>query len=206
MAGAMNKIFAEAGLLDMGANCPIYFPSRDLTSSRDRILYGAYADIARLSDDPEYLADSIRRWFAYRSCPGNVVVHGARSVFLSPHIQQDEIAFADRRGTLCLRLVVRIAAMGVHRDNGRVVGNQIFAGESFHEPLLDVTLRRASVADTPPNFLKRGCGDGVNRITRGKMSPDLFIRPCGFELGHQVTGADHVLAQPANHFQRAAIH
>src|SRR6266550_24247 len=99
-----------------------------------------------------------------------------------------------------------VATVRIHGDDGRVVGYEIFAGEGFHKPLLDLTLGCAPIADAPSNFLKSSSGDGVNRIAGRKMSLDLLIRPGGFELRHQVTGADHVLAQPANHFQRTAIH
>ena len=46
-----------------------------------------------------------------------------------------------------VRLVVRIAGVGIHRHDRRIVGHQILAGERFHEPLLDLVLGGAAIAD-----------------------------------------------------------
>src|SRR2546430_14039948 len=159
MSCAMNEVISVAGLLDVSTHRLIYFPSSDLTARGDSFLHGLHSGIARLSDDLEYLAHSIRWCLAHESRPRDVVVHGFRRIFFGPHIQQDKIALTDRRGSFRLRLVVWVAAIGIHRDDGRVVRNQIFAGEGFHEPMLNVTFCCAAVADPPPDLLEKLCGE-----------------------------------------------
>ena len=206
MPGAMNEIFSEAGLFYMSADRSIDFPSSDLTFRGDSFLHGLHSGVARLRDDLEYLAHTIRWGLAHGSRPRNIVVHSVGRILLGPDIQQDEIALTDGGRSLFLRLVMRVAAVGIHGNDGRVVRNQIFTGESLHEPVLNVTLGCAAIADAATDLLEGGGGDGVNRIARSKVSLDLLLGPGSFELRHQVTGTDHVLAQPADHFQRAAVH
>src|SRR2546429_6130292 len=159
MSGAMNKVIPVAGLLDMSTHCLIYFPSRDLTSRGHSFLHRLHSGIARLGDDLEYLTHPIRRRLAHESRPGDVVVNGVGRILFGPHIQQDKIALTDRRGSFRLRLVVWVAAIGIHRDDAPGVRHQIFAGEGFPEPMLNFTFGCAAVADPPPDLLESLGGD-----------------------------------------------
>ena len=103
-----------------------------------------------------------------------------------------------------MRLVVRIAAVGVDGDDGRIVGHQIFAVESFHEPLLNFVFRGAAVARPPTNLLKCRGGDRIHRVARAEVRFDLLLGPGGFELRHQVGRAEDVFAQAADQFDGAA--
>src|SRR5437868_15494641 len=78
--------------------------------------------------------------------PGNVVEDGVRLIQLGPHIQQDEIAFADGSALFCAGSVVRIAAVLIHADNGGIVRHQMLAFEALDDPLLNLEFTGAAVA------------------------------------------------------------
>ena len=105
-----------------------------------------------------------------------------------------------------MQRVVGIAAVGIDRDQGRIVGHQVLAPEGLQEPLLHLIFVGPAVAHPPADFLKGRCGDGVNRVARCEMRLDLLLRQGGFKLRHQVTGADYVLAQSTDQIDGARIH
>src|SRR5580704_10243920 len=85
-----------------------------------------------------------------------------------------------------VRLVMRIAAMGVDTNDGPVVSYEILALERLHEPLLNLILVRPTVADAPPNLLESFRSDRIHCHARFKVSLDLFVRPCRFEQCDQI--------------------
>ena len=101
---------------------------------------------------------------------------------------------------------MRVATIGVDGDQRRIVGHQVFAPEGFHEPLLHFIFVGAAAARAPADFLEGGRGDGVNRIARREVRLDLFLRQGSFKLRHQITGADHILAQSADQLDGARVH
>ena len=101
---------------------------------------------------------------------------------------------------------MRVAAIGVHSDDWRIVGHHVLALEGFHEPLLNFVLVGAAAAYPPSNFLESLGGERVNHVARRKVRLNLFVRQGRFKLRDQVRRADNVLAQPADHVRRPRIH
>src|SRR3954453_22877931 len=97
-----------------------------------------------------------------------------------------------------MECVVWIAAIRVDRDQRRIISDQILPLESLQKPLLDFVFVGSAVTYSAADLMESGCGDGVNRIARGKVSLDLILRQGRFKLRHQIAGADHILAQSAN--------
>ena len=92
----------------------------------------------------------------------------------------------------------RFNYVGIHGDDGRIVGEEILAAEGFHEPLLDFVLGSSAVAGAAADLLKGGGGDRIHGVTCREVGFDLIFRPGGFELRHQIAGAKHVFAKAAN--------
>ena len=70
----------------------------------------------------------------------------------------------------------------------------------------DVYKRQGSTVARPlANFLECRCQDGVHTIARGKVRLDLLLAPRRFKLRHQIGGADYVLAQAAQQFDRPGV-
>src|SRR5581483_10842157 len=105
--------------------------------------------------------------------PRDVVIDRAGYLLLAPHVQQDEVALTYKRGVFRARLIMRIAAVGVHGDNGTVVGHQAFALKLLQEPLVDLVLRGATIAHAAADFLEPGLSDGINRLPRFEVAADL---------------------------------
>ena len=68
-----------------------------------------------------------------------------------------------------MRLVVRVAGVGIDRHDGRIVGQKILAAKRFHEPLLDFMLPGAAVANAIADFLKRRGHDGIYAVARREV-------------------------------------
>ena len=94
-----------------------------------------------------------------------------------------------------MRFVVRIARIGIDRNNRWIVGGKILAGEGFHEPLLDFVFFRPTVAHALADFLERSSNNGIDAVARCEVRLDLGVGPGRFELCHQIGGTDNVLAQ-----------
>ncbi len=105
-----------------------------------------------------------------------------------------------------VRLVVRIAGVGIDRHDRRIVGQQILAGEGFHEPLLDFVFLGAAVAHAFADLFECRRDNGVDAVARREVRLDLLFAPGGFELRHQVRGTDDVLSQAAQQVDGAAVH
>src|SRR5271155_4776456 len=159
MSGAVNEIFTEAILLDVAAGGSVDFPSGDTAARIDRIGHSLYADVAGITHDFKYLAHAVRWRLADETHPCDVVIDRSRNVFFPPHVEQDQIAFANGNGTVGAGLVVRIAGIGIHGNDRRIVGEQILAAERFHEPLLDSVFGRPTVPGTLSDFLEGGSHD-----------------------------------------------
>src|SRR6266446_571738 len=105
MPGAMNEVVAVSLGLDVAPRGAIYFPTGNAPSGADRIQYDLHAGIARVANNPENLTHTVRRCLAHKARPGDVVINCARSIFLRPNIEQNEVALANGRGALCVRFV-----------------------------------------------------------------------------------------------------
>src|SRR5207248_10319720 len=154
VSGAMNEVFAKAGVVDEGAHSAINFPSGDGAPGGNSLLHSLHADVASLTHHIEDFPHFVRGSFANKTRPGNVVVDGVRRVLFRPDIQQDKIALANSRGVSCAGLVMRVSAVGVDSHDGRVVVHQIFSLQSLHEPLLHFVLSSAVVMGAPADLLK----------------------------------------------------
>src|SRR5437899_11406810 len=206
VSGAMNEVIAKTGFIDEGANGTINFPSGDGAPGGNSLLHSFHADVARLADHIENLPHFVRRSFANKTRPRDVVVDGVRRVLFRPDIQQDKIAFANSRGVSRIGFVMRVSAVRVDSHDGRVIGDQIFPLEGLHEPLLHFVLSSAAVTGAPADLLKCGGCYRVDCVASREMGLDLFFAPRGFELRDQIAGANHVLAQPADQLESSAIY
>src|SRR5713226_400446 len=97
-----------------------------------------------------------------------------------------------------MRSVVRIAAVPVDSHYGQIVGHEILAAKSLQEPLLYFVLIGSTVSRALSDLLEGSGRDRVNCIASSEVRLDLFLRPRGCELRHQIAGTDHVLAQAAH--------
>src|SRR6266581_5111372 len=154
MPGAMNEVVAVSLCLDVAPRGAIHFPSGNAASGSDRLQYELHAGIARVANNRKNLTHAVRRCLAHKAGPGDVVIHCARSIFLRPNIEQNEVALANRGGALCVRFVMRITAVSVHRYDRWIIGHQILAAKRFHEPLLNFALGSATVTHPSSNFLE----------------------------------------------------
>src|SRR5581483_5172641 len=93
--------------------------------------------IAGAGHDSEDVTDFISGLVAAKAGPGDVVVDGAGTIELGPHIQQNEATGSDWRGDLVSRLVMRVGGVGIGADNRAVVGDQAGLGEAGKDELLD---------------------------------------------------------------------
>ena len=100
---------------------------------------------------------------------------------------------------------MRIAAMGIDSDDGRIVRHQILALESLHEPLLNLMLVRSPIAHALTDLLEGRGSNRIHGIPRSKVRLDLLVRKRGLEQSHQIPGADNVFPQASDQLQRAAI-
>src|SRR5580693_5693256 len=173
----MNEVVAEASRLDVISRCPVHFPSTHRAATGDAFLHHFYSGVACVANHSENFLHSSRWRVAHEAGPGDVVIDGARRILLGPNVEQNEITFANGRRVFSVWFVVRIAAMGVDSDDGRIVRHQILALESLHEPLLNLMLVRPPVTHSQPDFLESRGGNGVHRIPRREMCPDLLVRP-----------------------------
>src|SRR6516164_3154073 len=98
---------------------------------------------------------------------------------------------------------MRVAAVSIYGDDGRVVGDQILACERFHEPLLDGMLGGASVAHAATDFLKRRGEDAVDRVAGGEVGLDLVVSQRRFKECDKIARADNILAQAADQVARS---
>ena len=206
MPGAVNEIIAEAGLLNMAPGGAIDFPARDAATRVDRVQNRLHPCIARVAHNFEHLTHPTGRRASYKTHPGDVVVDRARGVLLAPNVQQNQIALADRHRAAGLRLIMRIAGIGIDRHNRRIIRQNIFAAECFHEPLLNFMLFRAAIAHALADLFKRFGNNRIDAVARRKMRLDLLFAPCRLELCHQVRGTDNVFSQAAQQIDRARIH
>src|SRR5882762_3147884 len=170
MPGAMNEVVAVSLCLDVAPRGAIHLPAGNAASGADRIQYDLHAGVARVANDAKNLTHAVRRCLAHKAGPGYVVINCARSIFLRPNIEQNEVALANRRGAPRLRFVMRITAVSVHRHDRWIIRHQILAAKRFHEPLLNFMLAGAHVTHTSSNFLESPGSDGVNRVAYGKVA------------------------------------
>src|SRR6202034_2454269 len=97
--------------------------------------------------------------------------------------------------TLSLHDALPILGVCVDGHDRGIVGEQVFAAECFHEPLLDFVFGGSTVTGAPADFLKGGNDDRIDAVARGKVRLDLFCAPGGFELRNQIGGAHNILTQ-----------
>ena len=105
-----------------------------------------------------------------------------------------------------MRLIMRVPRIGVHRDNRRIIRQQVLPRKRFHKPLLDLMLFRPAIANALANLLERLTDDRIDAVPRGEVGRDLLLVPGRFELRHQIGGTDDILSQPPQQIDRAAIH
>jgi hypothetical protein len=80
--------------------------------------------IARIAHDFEYVLESGGRSGAAVSSPSDVIEHGGRPIELGPHVDQHGVAFADFAAAFGLGFIMRIRHVGIHGDDGPVIGDQ----------------------------------------------------------------------------------
>src|SRR6202008_4099883 len=69
MSGAVNKIIAVAGFLDMPASGAVHFPAGNASSRLDGGQYGLHPDIARVAHNLKYFAHAPRESAADKAHP-----------------------------------------------------------------------------------------------------------------------------------------
>src|SRR5581483_3163192 len=127
MPGAVNEVVAETFFLDVIAHGAIDFPSGNHAAGRNGVLNGFHAGITPVADNSKYFAHTVGRRFADESRPGNVVINSPGGVLLCPDIEQDEVALANGSGVGGAGLVMRVPAIAVNRNDGRIVGDEVLA-------------------------------------------------------------------------------
>jgi len=192
----MDEVIAVLRFRDMSTHRMIHLPSRNRLVSGDGVLRRLHAKVASLAHNFENFALPIRRSLPHDSHPRNVVIHRARRIFLRPYVDQNKIAFPNRHRTAGARLVMRIAAIGIHRDNRRIVRNHVLSRKRLHEKLLDLMFVRSPAAHPPSNFLESLGSNGIDHIARRKVRLDLLIRQCRFKLRNQVAALTIFLPSP----------
>src|SRR3954462_14951729 len=95
MPGAVRKILSVALRLDVVARGLVHFPSADLALRGEGIRHHLDAGIASAANDVEDLTVLVAG-LADDARPSDVVKDGVRLVLLRPHLDQDEVPFADR--------------------------------------------------------------------------------------------------------------
>src|SRR5580693_5323657 len=146
MSSPMNEVFSKTYFFNVIACRPVDFPSAHCSPAGDASLHRFYSGIPRVANHGENFLHSRRRSLANKTGPGDVVINGAGCIFLGKNVEQDEVTFVDGRRAFRVRLVMRIAAMGVDANDGPVVSYEILALKRLHEPLLNLILVRPTVA------------------------------------------------------------
>jgi len=95
VAGAVNEVISEPGVLDVRTNRAVNLPTGNGAILLDGFLNGLHTHVAGVAHGRKDLFHAVRRRFTDKASPGDVVVDRAGSVFLTPDIEQNEIAFAD---------------------------------------------------------------------------------------------------------------
>src|SRR2546430_15327981 len=101
---------------------------------------------------------------------------------------------------------MRITTVRVRGDDGRIFRSKVLAAKCLEDPLGHLVLMSPAVADPLANGLKRLSGDAVDRIPGEKVTGDLLVIEHGFELAHQIAGADNVHAETAHQLDGAGVH
>src|SRR5215469_13676333 len=138
MAGAVNKVLAVSGLGDGLTHRIIHLPPRDLPSGSNGILDKLDSSITRRPHHLEDFLDAIGHRVADETGPSDVVIHRVGHVLFAPDVEQNPIAFADRRRGGLFRPVMRVAAVRIHGNYRRIGSREILAPEGFYDPLLHV--------------------------------------------------------------------
>src|ERR1700730_15662812 len=102
MPSAMNEVIAVSLCLDVAPSGTIDFPTGTAAAGADRIQPDLHTGIACVANNPKNLAHAVRRRLAHKARPGDVVINCARSIFLRPNIEQNEVDLANRRGAIGL--------------------------------------------------------------------------------------------------------
>src|SRR5262249_970299 len=97
--GAMRKIFSVTFRGDVVARRLVHFPAADAALGREGVLYDFDTGIASAAHDLEDLLLLGGR-LTHDARPRDVVVDRVRFVELRPHVEQNEVAVADRLGRL----------------------------------------------------------------------------------------------------------
>src|SRR5580700_7944503 len=81
----------------------VHFPAGEFLAACNRRFHFIDAGVPGSADNLENLANAVWQGFSYIANPTDVVVDGARRVFLAPDIQQENVSFSDWLETLCGR-------------------------------------------------------------------------------------------------------
>src|SRR5690348_1693587 len=93
-----------------------------------------------------------------------------------------------------------VAAVAIHRNIGRIVGDEVLAAKGLEHPLLNLVFMSAAVPHPASDFLESAGHDAVNRVTRFEMATDLVFRPGGLKACHQISRGNNVFAEAAHQF------
>ena len=96
--------------------------------------------IAAVSDNVEDLLMLGRNGFADEERPGNVVVDRMRQPAFGPHVHEQEISLSHRQIVIRMRSIVRIRAVRIDGDDGRMPGSQIPSLVLLQDESLDFQL------------------------------------------------------------------
>src|SRR5207248_1427689 len=116
--------------------------------------------------------------FTDEKIPSDVVVDGMRQLLLRPHIDEQEIALLHGEIVIEVRRVMRVRAMRIDRNDGRMAGRQIPPIEFFEDEVLNRNLVDGGIlTNTPPDLFNDFVDDLAHMFGGIQMTLQLLVTP-----------------------------
>ena len=191
MARAVDEVLAVARPGDRLSRFLVDLPAIQDFVGRIPLLRRLDRSIAAVSDNVEDLLMFGRNGFADEERPGNVVVDRMRQLALGPHVHEQKISLSHRQIVIRMRSIVRIRAVRIDGDDGRMPGGQIPALVLLQDEILDFQLGHGNlVCNAAPDFRNDRIHDFPHVLRRIQMCFKLFFAPHRFKDLHQIRGRD----------------
>src|SRR5438094_5677406 len=121
VARPVDEVLAITSGVDVIASSAVYFPAGNRFACGDGGLHFFHSSIAPATCNLKNLPLPVRGCPANKSGPSDVVIDSTGFILLSPNVQQNEVTLSNRDRVLRVRLIMRITAVAIDRDNGRIV-------------------------------------------------------------------------------------